>query len=176
MRALALVALAACGYPEPPDHCEGPCELFAIDRPIEGPATLIFLEGTLRSGDGGVSGGARADRCVAAIIGLGFRCRRRYAGASPLNGPTGTRDSELVRGWRPSFDLNDIFPHGERRSGRTARAITRTSPGLAMITITPADATMPVCPAVAGRSSPVSPRRSTMVTMDGSPARSCAHR
>jgi len=47
MRAIELVTvLAACGYPRPPDRCEGPCALYAVDRSFAFEATEVWLEGT----------------------------------------------------------------------------------------------------------------------------------
>ena len=51
MRHLALVTLiAACGFPEPPDQCEGPCMLLSIDRPIANAMDEIWFEGTFVEG------------------------------------------------------------------------------------------------------------------------------
>jgi hypothetical protein len=42
---IAGVSLGACAYDEPKDLCDGPCAVYAIDRPLASPGNLITLEG-----------------------------------------------------------------------------------------------------------------------------------
>ena len=51
MRSLVLLALvAACGYPKPPDRCEGTCSLLSIDRQLVNAGDEIWFEGTFEEG------------------------------------------------------------------------------------------------------------------------------
>lgn len=47
LAAMAAVSLSACAYDRPADRCDGPCAVYALDRPIAEPGALITLEGTL---------------------------------------------------------------------------------------------------------------------------------
>ncbi|HEY5921616.1 MAG TPA: hypothetical protein VIV11_08090 [Kofleriaceae bacterium] len=44
------LGLAGCGFDKPTDRCEGPCGLFAIDRPLTNDGVELWLEGTFEDG------------------------------------------------------------------------------------------------------------------------------
>jgi N-acetylneuraminic acid mutarotase len=50
MRSVVLLVLTACGFPRPPDKCEGPCALFAVDRSLAIENNVIWLDGTFEVG------------------------------------------------------------------------------------------------------------------------------
>jgi N-acetylneuraminic acid mutarotase len=53
MRAVCMLALlAACGFPQPTDRCDGPCRLLRLDRPIANAGDVLWFEGTFE--DAGV--------------------------------------------------------------------------------------------------------------------------
>lgn len=105
MRYALLLLVAACGFSKPRDRCDGPCALYAIDRPIARTGDVLTLEGTFEDGalvdfPGGVRGDLEYRGSHRAIVRVPDGAT---AGELAVSMPDGYTDTVPFR--RVPFDL-----------------------------------------------------------------------